>query len=67
MSPHMQNRNAPTRSCTVSGCGGTMIFRGRQEVASASAGSSGGTWVCDNNPAHVEDVSPSEEQAISGG
>jgi hypothetical protein len=50
----------------VSGCGGTMVFRGRQEVASADSGSSGGTWVCNNDPAHVEDVTPGEERSISG-
>ena len=58
MSPSLQNnlrRNAPSKTCTVSGCGGTMTLRGSNDAGGvAAAPSSGGTWVCDTNPAHVE-------------
>ena len=63
MSPSLTNdlrRNAPSKSCTVSGCGGTMTLQRPQEVGSVS-GSSGATWVCDNNPTHIETVTPAEE------
>ena len=62
MSPHLQNRNAPSKNCTVAGCGGMMTLRRSQEVASATLeASSGATWVCDNNPTHIEVVTPAEE------
>ena len=70
MSPHLQNRNAPSKQCSVSGCSGRMISTGDQEAANAaeSAGrSSDMTWVCDNNPAHVEVVTPGDERGIAGG
>ena len=57
MSPSIQNdkrRNAPTKTCTVSGCGGKMTLRGSNDAVGAAGPSSGGTWVCDTNPAHVE-------------
>jgi hypothetical protein len=58
MSPSIQNdlrRNAPSKTCTVSGCGGMMTLRGNNDAVGGAAGpSSGGTWVCDTNPAHVE-------------
>jgi len=60
MSPSLQNRNAPSKNCTVPECGGMMTLQRRQEVGSAS-GSSGAAWVCSNNPSHVEAVSPAEE------
>jgi len=70
MSPHMQNRNAPSKNCSVAGCSGMMISRGGQDAASASdpgGRSSEMTWVCDNNPAHVEVVARGDEQGIAGG
>jgi len=69
MSPNLQNRNAPSKNCTVSGCGGMMMFRGGQGLSSGSdalEGSPESAWVCDTNPDHVEGVTPAEEQAISG-
>ena len=55
MSPTLQNRNVPTKDCTVSGCSGRMTLRGTQEVASATQGrASGSAWVCDTDPSHVE-------------
>jgi hypothetical protein len=60
MSPNLQNdlrRNAPSKSCTVSGCGGMMTLHRPQDAAGAAnalGGSSGATWVCDNNPSHIE-------------
>jgi hypothetical protein len=60
MSPHLQNRNAPSKNCTVPGCGGIMTLQRSQEVGSAAL-SSGGTWVCSNNPSHIEVVRPADE------
>ena len=60
MSPSLQNRNAPSKNCTVPGCGGMMTLRRPQEVGSASS-SSGATWVCSNNPSHIEVVTPAEQ------
>jgi hypothetical protein len=60
MSPHLQNRNTPSKTCTVPGCGGMMTLHRPQEVGSAS-GSSGATGVCSNNPSHIEVVTPAEE------
>jgi hypothetical protein len=37
-----------------------MTLHRPQEVGSAS-GSSGATWVCSNNPSHIEVVTPAEE------
>jgi hypothetical protein len=58
MSPNIQNdsrRNASSKNCTVTGCGGMMTLHRSQEAASgALSPSSGATWVCDNNPAHIE-------------
>ena len=68
MSPVLQNdlrRGGPSKRCTVSGCGGTMTLRRDQEVASASEGSAGGAWVCDNDPAHVEGVSAADDAGLS--
>jgi len=68
--PVLQNRNAPSKSCSVSGCGGTMTFRSGQDLTGGPAamdGSSGASWICNNNPSHVEVVSPGEEQSVSGG
>ena len=63
MSPSLQNRNAPSKNCTVSGCGGTMTLRRGQEVASASHNpeGAGGTWVCGNDPSHTEAVPAGQE------
>jgi hypothetical protein len=64
MSPSLQNRNAPSKNCTVSGCAGMMTLRSRQEAGSASHnpdGSAGATWVCDNDPTHTE-VGPAGEE-----
>jgi hypothetical protein len=66
MSPSLQNRNRPSKTCTVSGCGGMMTFHTAQETASAREESPGGTWVCDNNPTHTEGASPSEDRGSSG-
>jgi hypothetical protein len=63
MSPNLQNRNAPSKNCTVSGCGGMMTLHRPQEVASAPRnleGSSGATWVCDNDPTHIEIAAAAE-------
>jgi hypothetical protein len=60
MSPSLQNRNAPSKNCTVSGCSGMMTLQSRQEVASAE-GSGGATWVCDTDPTHTEVVSAGAE------
>jgi hypothetical protein len=58
MSPSIQNdlrRNAPSKTCSVSGCSGMMTLRGSNDAVGGPAGpSSGATWVCDTNPAHVE-------------
>ena len=59
MSPNLQNRNPPSKDCTVPGCSGRMTLRGRQEVV-GQEGSSGATWVCDTDPTHVESASASE-------
>lgn len=67
MSPRLQNdqrRNAPSKSCSVAGCGGTMTFQrgqGEPDAAQALEGSSGAAWVCDNDPTHVEVVTRAEE------
>ena len=57
MSPHLQNRNAPSKNCSVSGCSGMMTLQRRQDVASDPRGleaSSAATWVCDTDPGHTE-------------
>jgi hypothetical protein len=65
MSPSIQNdarRNAPSKNCTVSGCGGMMtLHRSQEAVGGADSPSSGATWVCDSNPTHIEVASPAEE------
>lgn len=69
MSPSLQNdlrRGGVSKPCTVSGCGGTMTFRHDPEVASASDGSTGATWVCENDPSHVEVVTAADDIEISG-
>ena len=67
MSPTIQNRNAPSKDCTVSGCGGRMTFQRSPEASGArNQEGSSGAWVCDDNPAHVEFVTPGEEQSSSG-
>jgi hypothetical protein len=60
MSPSLQNRNAPSKNCTVPGCDGMMTLHRPQEVGSAS-GSPGATWVCSSNPSHIEVVTSAEE------
>ena len=63
MSPNLQNRNAPSKNCTVSGCSGMMTVYRRQDLASAPQnveGSAGAAWVCDTDPTHT-DVAPGEE------
>jgi hypothetical protein len=60
MSPNLQNRNAPSKDCTVSGCSGTMTLR-RPGGPTAQEGSARATWVCDNDPAHTEAAAPSED------
>jgi hypothetical protein len=62
MSPNLQNRNAPSKNCSVSGCDG-MMHR-RQEMASAprnQEGSGGAIWVCDTDPTHTEAVTAGEQ------
>ena len=59
MSPNLQNRNPPSKACTVPGCSGRMTLRGRQEVV-GQEGASGATWVCDTDPTHVESAGASE-------
>jgi hypothetical protein len=61
--------SAPSKSCTVSGCGGTMACHHRQKEASAPHTLEWpwrATWVCQVNPAHIEVVTPAEEKALSG-
>ena len=60
MSPNLQNRNAPSKECTVSGCSGTMTLR-RPGGPNAQEGSAGATWVCDNDPTHTEAAASAEE------
>lgn len=64
MSPSIQNdlrRNAPSKSCSVSGCGGMMTLRGGNDAVGGATGSSpGAAWVCDTNPAHVESAGGKE-------
>ena len=62
MSPTLQNRNATSKSCSVSGCSGMMTFQRRPEMAGGPQGSSGATWVCNSDPSHIEVVGPGEEQ-----
>jgi hypothetical protein len=52
MSPHMQNRNAPSKPCTASNCGGTMRLQRPEDAVGGQA--QGGTWVCDSDPDHNE-------------
>ena len=65
MSPSLQNdsrRNAPSKNCTVSGCGGMMTLHSSHEAASGADGpSSGATWACDSNPTHIEIASLRDE------
>lgn len=62
MSPNLQNRNVPSKDCSVPGCSGKMTLRGRQEVANAGPeGLSGATWVCDTDPTHVESANAGGE------
>jgi hypothetical protein len=61
MSPHLQNRNAPSKNCTISGCGGMMTLHRPQEVGSdpqTLEGAAGATWVCNTDLTHTE---PAEE------
>ena len=47
-----------------------MTFRSGQDLTGGPAamdGSSAASWICNNNPSHVEVVSPGEEQSVSGG
>jgi hypothetical protein len=64
MSPSIQNdsrRNAAPKRCTVAGCPGIMTLqRGGEAVGSAHGAASGGTWVCDSDPGHVDEASPGE-------
>jgi hypothetical protein len=60
MSPNLQNRNAPSKDCTVSGCSGTMNLR-RPGGPNSPEGAVGAMWVCDNDPSHVETAAPAEE------
>jgi hypothetical protein len=62
MSLNLQNRNVPSKDCSVPGCSGKMTLRGRQEVANAGPeGLSGATWVCDTDPTHVESANAGGE------
>jgi hypothetical protein len=71
MSSHRDSlqRTAPSKSCTVSGCGGIMTFHPRQAVSAAPHTLEWpwqATWVCQANAAHIEVASPAEERALSG-
>ena len=64
MSPHLQNRNAPSKTCTVPGCTGTMTLRsprGGEGAGGSSDGPSGGTWVCDTDSSHTEAAGRGDE------
>jgi hypothetical protein len=56
MSPHLQNRNAPSKNCTVSGCDGKMTLDTSEGVGDGARNQegSGAKWVCDNDPSHTE-------------
>ena len=59
--------SAPSKSCTVSGCGGTMRFHPQQKEAAGEHTLEWpwrATWVCQANPAHIEVVTPGEEKAL---
>jgi len=60
MSPNLQNRNAPSKDCTVSGCSGTMNLS-RPGGPTNSEGAARAMWVCDSDPSHVEAAAPAEE------
>jgi hypothetical protein len=58
----MQNRNAPSKDCTVPGCSGTMTLRRSQDAqGAASSSSSGGRWVCDTDSSHTEAAGREDE------
>jgi hypothetical protein len=60
---------APSKNCTVSGCGGTMKFNPRQQEAAGLHTLEWpwrATWVCQANPAHIEIATPAEEKGLSG-
>ena len=53
-----------TKPCTVGGCGGAMRFHPRQQVAPAPHTLEWpwqATWVCDNNSAHFEVATATDE------
>ena len=61
--------SAPSKNCTVSGCGGTMRFHPRQKEAAGAHTLEWpwrATWVCQANPAHIEVATPAEEKALAG-
>ena len=61
--------SAPSKSCTVSGCGGTMRFHPQQKEAAGEHTLEWpwrATWVCQANPAHIQVATPAEEKALEG-
>ena len=59
---------APSKTCTFSGCGGTMTFHPRQQEAVGAHTLEWpwrATWVCQANPAHIEVATPAEEKALA--
>ena len=60
---------APSKDCTVSGCGGMMRFHPREKEAAGLHTLEWpwrATWVCQSNPAHIEVVTPAQEKALAG-
>ena len=59
----------PVKTCTFSGCVGTMRFHPRQREAAGEHTLEWpwrATWVCQANPAHIEVATPAEEKALAG-
>jgi len=65
----MSASHAPTKSCTIPGCGGLMTLHPRQVEAAGAHTLEWpwrATWVCQTNPAHIEVATPAEEKGFPG-
>jgi hypothetical protein len=68
MAASYRDSPAPSKDCTVPGCGGTMRFNSRRQEAAGLHTLEWpwrATWVCDRNAAHFEVATAAEESALA--